>query len=127
MSDDPLLARIDRFERTVATCLCVVPVLFAAQCFFAAIACPVFQSMFADFGARLPALTELAMRTWPFWAAFAVIVPIVTFVVSRKSKPAFSLVFTTASGVVLFAVAQTLTVALFLPIIQLGAVAGGPK
>jgi type II secretory pathway component PulF len=127
MNDDALISRIEKFERTVATCFCVVPFLFAAQCFFAAIICPVFQAMFADFGSKLPVLTEWAIRTWRFWAVFAVLVPTAAIIVARKRPPAFALIFATSAGLVMFVVAQILTAALFLPILQLGEVAGGAK
>ena len=81
--------------------------------------------MFANFGSRLPALTEFAVHTWGFWATLAAIVPPVTLVVARKSRPRFSLVFSTTAGVVMFVVAQCFFSALFIPIVQLGAVAAG--
>ncbi len=58
MTDDPLVRRIERFERTVATCLCVVPALFAGQCLAVSLGIPAFRAMFADFGSPLPAFTE---------------------------------------------------------------------
>jgi hypothetical protein len=127
MTNDDILIRVEKFERMVATCLCVLPALFAAQCFFVALSCPVFEDMFKDFGAKLPLPTQFAMRTWGFWAVFAVAVPIVALIVSRKSKPTFSLIFSTVSGIGMFVIAQVFTGSLFLPIFQLGAVASGLK
>lgn len=127
MSEETTLQRVGAFERTVATCLCVVPFLFSAQCFFAAMATPVFKAMFADFGSKLPGLTELVAQTWPAWAAIAVIAPIAALIVSRKAVARTSLIFSTTLGLVMFVVAQTITLALFLPIFQLGAVASGGK
>jgi len=125
MKDEDLVSRVERFERTVATCLSIIPVLFATQCFFAALGCPAFESMFKDFGAKLPALTSFALSTWGFWLVFAVIAPISGIVVARKSTPKFSVIDSTVSGCVIVLVAQMLTLALFLPIFQLGAVASG--
>lgn len=125
MKEEDIFSRVERFERTVATCLSIIPVLFAAQCFFAALGCPAFESMFKDFGAKLPTLTSFALSTWGFWLVFALIAPISGIVVAQKSTPKFSVIYSTVSGCIIFLVAQTLTMALFLPILQLGAVASG--
>lgn len=127
MKEEDLVLRFERFERTIATCLCTVPILFSAQCLLAAISAPVFANMFKDFGAKLPWLTQFVIGTWQFWALVAVAVPIAALIIARKGRATFSVVFSTVTGVAIFFVAQFVTVALFLPIFELGTVAGGVK
>ena len=60
MTDESLLLRIERFERTVATSLCVVPFLFSGQCLTLALCAPVATTMFKDFAiGRAAALAVL--------------------------------------------------------------------
>lgn len=127
MSNESLLQRVETFEKNVATYLCIVPFLFSAQCFFAAVAAPIFEAMFADFGSKLPAWTSFVMQTWQLWAAVAVVVPILTLLVARKAKSSRALAASAAAGVLMFVIAQAITLALFLPIWQLGAVATDMK
>jgi len=47
--------------------------------------------------------------------------------VAQRAKPTTSMLFSTISGIVMFVVAQSITLALFLPIFQLGAVTGALK
>jgi hypothetical protein len=122
---EELLARVERFERTVATCLSIVPMLFSAQCLVTALGVPVFSAMFEDFGAKLPAVTHFVMSARPLWAAMAICVPITSVVVARKGKASFSVIFSSIMALVMFVVAQLITLALFLPVFQLGAVASG--
>jgi len=126
-NEEELVLRLDRFERTVATCLCVVPFLFSAQCLLVAISCPVFANMFKDFGAKLPWLTQFVIDTWQVWGLVGVAVPIASLVFARRGRGTSSIVFSTVSGLVVFILAQVLTVSLFLPIFELGTVAGGTK
>lgn len=125
MNDNDLLARVSRFERNVATCLCAFPVLFSAQCVFAALAAPTFGAMYADFGAKLPAPTQFVLDTRGLWAVAGVVLPIGLLILARIGRPTVSVVVSTVLGVLVFIIAQALTGALFLPIFQLGAVAGG--
>lgn len=125
MDQDALLNRISRFERTVATCFCIFPILFAGQCLSVSLASPVFADMFADFGARLPTLTVFTIRTSKFWALLALALPIISIYLARKGQPPVAVVFATLSGLMLFFIAQLLTFSLFLPIFELGAVVEG--
>ncbi len=125
MQNQDILHRVENFERTVATCLCFVPALFSTQAIVVCLGAPMFERMFQDFGSRLPALTDLAFKTRFLWLAVSLALPIVCMIVSRKKSPSFSVKFSTAAGVLLFLIAQILTYANFLPIMQLGAVAGG--
>jgi hypothetical protein len=125
MNTDDLSARITRFERNVATCLCALPILFSAQCVVVAFGAPAFGAMFADFGAKLPLPTQFVLNTWRVWAAFGLVIPIGCLILARKGNSNISVIVSTTLGVLLFILAQALTVALFLPIFQLGAVANG--
>src|SRR4051812_13348945 len=127
MKEEDLVLRLERFERTVATCLCTLPLLFSAQCLLISLGAPVFSAMFADFGAKLPWLTQFVIGTWPLWALVAVAVPIISLVIARRGKATFSIVFSTIAGICMFFIAQLVTGAMFLPIFELGAVAGGIK
>ncbi len=124
--EDPIL-RIERFEKTVATCLCALPILFSMQCLLAAFSSPVFANMLKGFGAELPWPTQFVIITWQLWALIAVAVPVAVLKVARKGRATFSIVFSTVAGVAMFFIAQFVTAALFLPIFELGAVAGGLK
>ena len=127
MNEEALLLRLERFERTVATCLCTVPVLFSAQCLLAALSTRVFARMYIDFGARLPWLTRFLIGTWQVWVLLAIAVPIASLVFARKGRATSSVVFSTVAGVAMFFIAQVVSAALFLPLFELGAVAAGVK
>lgn len=125
--EEDLQLRLARFEKTVTMCLCIVPFIFSAQCLFAALSAPVFAAMFADFGAKLPAPTRLVLSTWQFWTLVALAVPVSAVIVARRAQASFSVVFSTSTGLAMFVVAQCITLSLFLPIFQVGAVAEGLK
>ena len=125
MNESELLLRIERFERTVATCLCVVPLLFSGQCLLVALGAPLAASLFKDFGSKLPGPTQFVLSAWPVLALVAVALPLVSFAIARKSSPRASVIFSTVSGLAVFVLAQFTTVALLLPVFQLGAVAAG--
>jgi hypothetical protein len=57
----------------------------------------------------------------------AIAVPVSSLVIARKCQATFSIVFSTIAGISMFLVAQIVTGAMFLPIFELGAVAGGIK
>jgi hypothetical protein len=126
-SEAELRYRLERFEKTVTMCLCIVPFIFSAQCLFVSLASPIFAAMFSDFGAKLPGPTLLVFSTWRFWAVIAVVVPVAAVIAARQTSATFSLVFSTVSGLVMFLVAQCITLSLCLPIFQLGAIAEGLK
>ena len=123
MPADDLVLRIERFERMVATCLCVVPLLFAGQCLAVVLLAPIFEEMFAGFGSKLPVATEWTLHARPLWLLMALGLPAAALVFSRRGKPTSAVMFSTVSGLVLFLVAQFLTVSLFLPIFALADVA----
>lgn len=123
--NEALLARIDSFERTSRTCHQVVLAILSVECLLASLSTPVLAGLYEDFGAKLPPVTSLLIHSWAAWAALAVCLPIVSILVSQKRSASFSLVFSTVAGLVMFVLAQVITVALLLPILQLGAVASG--
>jgi hypothetical protein len=125
MSDEKLRLRIERFERTVATCICTISFLFGAQCLGVALSIPIFEKMFADFGSALPGVTTFVFQFRPLWLLLAVGLPLTTLILSRKAPATFSVIFATACGLLLFLIAQFLTGAAFLPIFQLAGVASG--
>lgn len=124
MESENLSARIDKFERTVATCLCAFPILFSAQCVLVALATPTFSVMFADFGAKLPEPTQFVLDTWGLWIALGVVIPVGCLILARKGNPTTSVILSTILGLVLFLLAQALTAGLLMPIFHLGAVSG---
>ena len=126
-TEEDLRLRVSRFEKTVTMCLCIVPFIFSAQCLFSSLSAPVFTAMFADFGAKLPAPTRLVLSAWPFLALLALAAPISVVIVARRARATFSVIFSTVAGLAMFLVAQCITLSLFLPVFQLGAVAGGLK
>ena len=123
--EEDLSSRVERFEKTVALCLCIVPVIFSAQCLLVSLSAPVFSEMFADFGAKLPTPTRLVLSAWPMFALIAVSVPVTAVIIARRTDARFAIKFATLTGMAMFMIAQCVTVALFLPIFQLGAVAEG--
>ena len=119
-----LAARQTRFERTVATCLCTVPLLFGAQCLLVALAIPIFKDMFADFGSALPAFTLVVFSTRIVWIVVSVGLPAFALFTARKGNPAHAVVFATIAGILLFFIAQTVTVAMLTPVFQMAGVVG---
>jgi hypothetical protein len=127
LTSEDLQYRLERFERTVATCLAVVPALFSLPCLLVAVVVPTFEAMFKDFGAPLPGPTQFVLGTRVLWAIAGIAVPVATVWVARKRPAVSSVVFSTVAAVVMFFVALFVTSALFLPIAQLGELAGGVK
>ena len=111
-------------KRTLATWLCLVPILFSAQCIFFAANTPVFKAMFADFGAPLPLPTQIALAHGPWSIAISVIIPLTAFFFAREGNARTAVPITLLLGLLMFLFAQLVTIALFLPIYQLGTVAG---
>lgn len=126
MNEEELTKRIERFERSVATSLCALPGLFALQCVMATLSCPVFARLYKDNHAKLPALTDFVFRTWWLWALFSISVLVTAVVISRRGKAGFSAIFSTASGLGSFVLAQVILLAIGYPIFQLSAAVGGP-
>jgi hypothetical protein len=125
MSDETLEKRLERFERTVATCLCTVPALFGAQCLIVSLAMPVFEEMYSGFGSKPPALTTFVFGARTVWILIALGLPSVALFLARKKKATHAVVFATIAGIVLFFVAQLVTVAMFFPVFELANAAGG--
>lgn len=124
MNTDAVGQRVERFERTVALCVCVVPFLFSVQLVLVALSAPTFAAMFADFGAELPLATQVVLDRWPLGVVLGCVLPIASLVVAIKGRTRVAVVLATMSGLVAFAMAQVATMALFLPIFHLGAVSG---
>ena len=118
-SDSEISARITRFETVVATCLSMLPFLFAGQCLLAIGVTRTSEGMFRDFGAHLPSATQFALSWRPAWIAIAIALPLAAIVLSRIKPPVTSVVFSTAAGLLLFVIAQFLTYANWLPLVEL--------
>ena len=126
MSAEILEKRFERFERTVATCLCTVPALFGAQCLTVSLAVPMFRDMYMGFGSKFPAFTAFVFDARAAWILLSLGLPGVAVFLARKKSATHAVVFATISGIVLFLVAQVVTVAAFYPILELAnATAGG--
>ena len=127
MADENLILRIERFERTVATCLSAVPLFFAAPCVLLSLCVPAYERMFADFGTKLPGLTEFMFHARLLWLVLSLGLPVVAVIVARRSRPIFAVLFSTVTGFANFLIALFLAVAVSLPIMELGKVADGIK
>ena len=125
LSNEDLSRKLELFERTVATCLCVVPILFSGQCLVMAYTSPILADALKDFGSNLPWVTQIVIYTRPCWVLAALIIPATALFVARKRPAAYSVVFSTICGLAVFLLAQFITFSLFLPIYQLASVAGG--
>lgn len=112
-------ARLTRFETTVATCLSIVPLLFSGQCLTAIGAMQASEGIHSDFGAKLPAATQFAISGRPAWLAIAIALPLAAIVLSRIKRPVASVVISTVCGLVLFALAQFLVYATWLPFTEM--------
>jgi hypothetical protein len=121
MSDE-LHARVDKFERTVATCLCAMPTLFSLQSIAIGLSVPVFRALYQDFGAPLPALSHTVLTYGATWIALGLALPVICLVLARRGSPINSVVVSTLAGVFMFILAGIGTVGLFLPILELGSV-----
>ncbi|WP_221030528.1 hypothetical protein [Actomonas aquatica] len=117
--------RHQRFARTVALCLCSLPLLFSAQLLLLWLANPIYADMFADFGAQLPAPTQWLIDYRYGLGLVGVFVPIVSVIAALQADPAKSVLLSTALGLLSFLIAQAASLAMFLPIFQLGAVTEG--
>lgn len=117
--DSDSAARLTRFETSVATCLSIVPLLFAGQCLTAIGAMQASEGMQRDLGVKLPEATQLAISGRLGWLAIAIVLPIAAIVISRIKRPVASVVISTACGLVLFALSQFLTYATWLPFTEL--------
>jgi hypothetical protein len=123
MSNDALIARVERFERTVAMCLCAMPTLFSLQCISLGLSGRVFRAMYADFGAKLPELTTIVIRFAPFWVLLGAAAPIVCIALALRGSARASVVTSTIVALVLFFIGSAGVVGLFLPLLELGSVA----
>ncbi len=122
-SDTPDIKKAQRFKRSLATWLCVVPFLFAAQSLLVTCNAPTFAAMFSDFGAKLPAPTQLVLDSWVLWVLVSLLLPVAALCVARLAAAGFAVFFSAACGLGMFLIAQFVTIAMFLPVFQLGAVA----
>ncbi len=119
-TDTEIRAEVIRFQRTVATCLSIVPWLFAGQCIAAVVMSKVVEAMIRDFGMKPPIETEIVISWRLAWMGAVILVGLATVIVSRIAKPVTSVVFSSICGLVLFAVAQFLTYATWSPVMGLG-------
>jgi hypothetical protein len=118
--------RLYRIERRVRFALCVLPMVFSLQIALVGFSVPVFEAMFADFGTALPGLTNVAIKLRVLWFAVSVagiVAPILIVRNRRLDRPV--VLGLGICGLASFALAQALTLALFLPIFELGKVADG--
>lgn len=103
-----------------------LPVIFCIQVILIVAAVPVFAAMFADFGAPLPALTMITMDYGVIGLALAVAgAARAVYLCIQRELTKTTIISTALIGLAVFVLAQAMTLTLFLPIFQLGAVAGG--
>jgi type II secretory pathway component PulF len=103
-----------------------LPVIFCIQVILIVAAVPVFAAMFADFGARLPELTVITMNYGVIGLALAVVgAACAVYLCIKRELTKTTILSTALIGLAVFVMAQVMTLSLFLPIFQLGAVAGG--
>ena len=116
----PAILKVIRFG------LGALPVIFCIQVILVVAAVPVFAAMFEDFGARLPALTVITMDYGVIGLALAVIgAACAVYLCIKRELTKTTILSTALIGLAVFALAQVMTLALFLPVFQLGVVAGG--
>ena len=114
-------------KKTRIALLVVSILLWLVIGFAMALVVPVFEAMFADFGAKLPALTRACIwlssvvkeYSIIYFQAFCGLLGGVSVLVASKNKWSYSLIFFASS----FLAGSILISALFLPIFYLGAVA----
>ena len=93
---------------------------------------PVFGAMFADFGAKLPALTQLLMdfsnffKRW-WWCLNPLLAAVVVALAIYSTKRVAPRKLLRVAAILQFLLLLAIVVSMFLPIFQLGAVAGGLK
>ncbi len=113
-----------KLATVAAFAVCSLPALFAFEIFLlVVVAIPIFVAMFADFGARLPTMTEAVLRwRWLVLAAaiLAAVIPAVRFWPRGLTREHVAVA--AALGAFNFMLAQAALFALFLPVFQLGAV-----
>ncbi len=103
-----------------------VPVLFGLQVVGIGLVTPIFRAMFADFGSKLPLLTNLLIDGRFGWLVLGIAIAVAPYLIlsiNKITRPRVSIV--TGLGFIQFGLAQGMTLAVFLPIIQLGSVAAG--
>jgi hypothetical protein len=114
--------RVERFERTVALCLCTIPGLFSVQCIAVSLASRVFREMFVDYGTELPVLTSFVLRFSTAWGFIGSVVLAGCVLFALRAAPRKSVVISTIAAVFMFSLAQLLTLGVFLPILELATV-----
>jgi hypothetical protein len=103
-----------------------LPVIFCIQVILIVVEAPVFKAMFADFGARLPTLTVVTIDYGIIGLVFAVAgASRAVYLTIKRELTKTTIISTAVIGLSVFVLAQVMTLAIFLPIFQLGAVAGG--
>ena len=99
-----------------------IPIFFSLQIGAVFAVVPIFERYYADAGARLPFFTQFAIDARPAWLVVALAFAVLPFVLPKKAQPRRTIVrLLVLSGFVSFLTAQTLTFALYLPVLQLNA------
>ena len=115
-----------KLVRFFAFVLCAMPAFFAVECLLIVFAVPAIQAMFADFGTRLPAMTEFVFEWRPAIAALAIAAVLVPALLYwSKGLCRGHVIAASAFGLFNFMLAQTALLGVLLPIFSLGAVSGG--
>lgn len=107
--------------------VCIAGVLCSIQIAAVGIIAPIYNDMFADFGAQLPALTRFVLGVRYLWLVVGVygVALSVYFYLEGRHGSANGFRLAALPTLFVFLVALTLTIALFLPIIQMGQVMAG--
>ena len=119
MDTEILASRIEKFHRSIATCLCAIPFLFALQCVVVAFFARSLVPLFEDFEVKLPIATHFILNTWYLFPFIGIATPIGVFILARKGNPNTSIITSTIVAIILFVLAQFMTIAAFLPIFRI--------
>lgn len=127
MNDEqPVPVRVSKLRTVLAFLVCSTPAVFCVEGIFIVVNMSLFEAMFADYGAKLPVLTEWALRFRLAVAGVLVAAALAPALLYwRKGLGREHVLVSAALGALNFAVAQALLFVLFLPIFQLGMVSGG--
>ncbi|HKB57386.1 MAG TPA: zinc-ribbon domain-containing protein [Lacunisphaera sp.] len=117
-------------EKPLTVLIIVNLLLYCSIDFALTFVLPVFRAMYSDFGAKLPMPTQLLFglsnffRNW-WWCLQPVLVLVVVVFVIQSAQQITPRKWWRRAAILQFLMFVTMVACLFLPIFQLGAVAGG--
>ena len=117
--DPALETRLTRFERTVATCLSFLPLLFAGQCLFITGSSRTIAKLYLGMGVKLSMPNQLLIDSRPLPFLVILALATVSIVVSRVAKPRVSVIVSSLAALVLFALAQMLLFITWVPFFEI--------